>query len=96
MKTETAKHGQAKPPYSYRKTTANYNAGFHIAGPGGGVIAQGLSEANAAFIVRAVNAHEKLVEAMRRLIFETDIRAGCPKKYIDAARAALALAERKE
>lgn len=45
--------GYTPGPWSYRKTTANYNAGFHVEGPGGGAIAGHATEANAALIAQA-------------------------------------------
>ncbi len=63
-----------------------------LASVGGGVGAMGNFEANAALIVRAVNAHEALVEALEDMVEEwacsdDDCPHGCKE-----ARAALALA----
>lgn len=54
---------------------------------------EGEAEANAAFIVKAVNSHEALVEALREtrnallwLAQEAEARAGVPKAIIGGAR----------
>lgn len=66
-------------------------------------IAQVMGEDNAAFIVRAVNAHEKLLETIRwvaqtihQAYHEKGTFMDCGKNTCDAAKQALAHAEGKE
>lgn len=60
----------------------------HEVGSGDG----GLEEADAKFIVRAVNSHDALVSALRTLVENGGIG---PEDMFDDARAALALAGEK-
>lgn len=56
-----------------------------------------MNHTTAAYIVRAVNAHEALVDALRDIVANID-KGGCPVRgsvMHEAARAALALADGK-
>jgi hypothetical protein len=59
-------------------------------------LASQTEDANAAFIVRAVNAHEALVRALRELIEAAEEDGRPDRPCVRVARAALALAEGKE
>lgn len=65
----------------------------------GNVIAEGLTEENAAFIVRAVNSHEALLEAAKVLVnsikWSGDINQVNLAPKISVLRAAIAKAEGK-
>lgn len=55
-----------------------------------GILGGPIGEANAAFIVRAVNAHEALVDALRGALYWNRER---PQLWMDAARSAISLAD---
>ena len=65
--------------------------GYYIAGVIGG-FSDGVQEANAAFIVRACNAHDELVAALRAYVENDDIGARLRSQRFLNARAALAKA----
>ena len=77
------------------------DAGATVYGPPDGnpaprMVAQRVRRSDAALIVRAVNAHEAMRDALRALIHEADMTGGRDRRVyrvtVDQARAALALA----
>lgn len=65
---------------------------------GGIAIASSDNEANAAFIVRAVNSHEELLTALKIAVFELSVKSGDKnriKNAVDRAKQAIIKAEGK-
>jgi hypothetical protein len=83
------------PPYEL--TVAFCGGAAGCSGTDGRIITRQEAEANAALIVRAVNAHDDLVAALRNLISMADFfMTDAPQRVaIEEAQAALAKAEGK-
>jgi hypothetical protein len=104
MKTETQ---HTPTPWHNESVVIPAQGGWIWTAPHGEIIAttfthnigEEVAAANAAFIVRAVNSHDTLIEAVSFALKFADMQAGkgnepMPRQLVDALRAALAQAKK--